>query len=200
VSLLNPYVAEAFFADFVVLVEGEEDKALLEAALAQDGGWAALARWAIVVVPVGGKKNLDKLQAILLELSVPHYTTFDRDGESREPPAEVARWNLVLQRLAGIVNPEPMPDTFVGELVAVFAPNLSDVVQTEIGAEVWVETRDAVCRDLGIPARKDSVKNPELVRQILARTQARARTSASLSAWAAAVVNAATQALGPEAS
>ena len=200
VSLLNPYVAEAFFADFVVLVEGEEDKALLDAALTENGGWTALARWAVVVVPVGGKKNLDKMQAILSELAVPHYTAFDRDGESRESPAEVARWNLVLQRLAGIADPEPMPDTFVSESVAVFAPDLSSVVQSEIGAEMWVQTRDAVCQDLGIPARQDSTKNPEIVRAILARTHERGRTSASLTTWATAVTNSATQALDPEAS
>jgi hypothetical protein len=199
VSLLNPYVAEAFFADFVVLVEGEEDKALLEAALPLDGGWATLARSAIVVVPVGGKKNLDKMQVILSELAVPHYTTFDRDGESGESPAEVARWNLVLQRLAGIVDPEPMPDTSVGESLAVFAPDLTRVIQSEIGAGIWVQTRDAVCQDLGIPARKNSTKNPEVVRAILARTQERGHTSPSLINWALAVEHAAAQALDPAA-
>lgn len=200
VSLLNPYVAEAFFADFVVLVEGEEDKALLEAALPQDDGWAALARWAIVVVPVGGKKNLDKMQVILSELAIPHYTTFDRDGESGESPTEVARWNLVLQRLAGMVDPEPMPNTFVGESVAVFAPNVTGVVRDEIGTELWLETRDAVCLELGIPVRQDSTKNPEVVRAILARTQGGGCTSASLRTWTAAVVSGATRALNPEAS
>ncbi len=200
VSLLNPYVAEAFFADFVVLVEGEEDKALLEAALAQRADWATLTRWAIVVVPAGGKKNLDKLHAILSELSVPCYTTFDRDGESGEPAAEVARWNLVLQRLSGIADPEPMPDTYIGQTVAVFSPNLSDVVRAEIGAEVWFKTRDAVCLELGIPVRHDSTKNPEVARAIIARTQALGNMSASLTAWATAVVEASTKALGPEAS
>jgi len=199
VNLLNPYVAEAFFADFVVLAEGEEDKALLEAALMEDVGWTTLARWAVVVVPADGKKNLDKMQAILSELSVPYYTTFDRDGKKPEPAAEVARWNVVLQRLAGIPNPEPMPDTSVGESVAVFAPNLGAVVRREIGADVWDRARDAVCQDLGIPVRNDRAKNPEIVRAILAKTQEQGCTSASLTAWATAVVNAATRALGPQA-
>ena len=200
VSLLNPYIGEAFFADFVVLVEGEEDKAHLEAALALNGDWVVLARWAIVVVPAGGKKNLDKMQAILSDLSVPHYITFDCDGESGEPEADVARWNLVLQRQAGATSPAPMPDTFAGASVAVFSPNLGDVVRREIGDDTWMQARDSVCQDLGIPVRRDSVKNPEVVRAILARTQEGGHASASLTAWATAVVDAATRALGPEAS
>jgi len=200
VSLLNPYVAEAFFADFVVLVEGEEDKAFLEAALALGGGWLALSRWAVVVVPAGGKKNLDKLQAILSELSVPHYTTFDYDGEPGEATADVTRWNEVLQRLAGVENPEPAPDTFAGTAIAVFSPNLTDVVKREIGSDAWTRIRDGVCEELGIPVRRNIEKNPEVVRAILSASREEGHSSPSLARWSDAVARAAVELLSPAAS
>ncbi len=122
-ALINPYVNEALFADYVVLVEGEEDKALVEAYLARQAGWAEVATRAIAVVPVGGKKNLDKLSAILSCLEVPHFLVFDRDGEGREPRDQLERWNRLLQRLAGVEEPDPMPPTGTGARHA-FSPPL----------------------------------------------------------------------------
>lgn len=198
VSLLNPYVAEAFFADFVVLVEGEEDKALLEAALLRSGCADELSRWAFVVVPVGGKKNLDKMQAILLELDIPYYLTFDCDGERNEREEDVRRWNVVLQRLAGVGEPIAMPATFVAPHLAVFAPNLTAVVRDEFGCDIWLDLRDSACENLGIEARKDVTKNAEVVAGMLALADSRALVSPSLTVWATAVVEAVRSALTAE--
>jgi putative ATP-dependent endonuclease of the OLD family len=196
VSLLNPYVGEAFFADFVVLVEGEEDKALLEASLLRSGCADELRRWAFVVVPVGGKKNLDKMQAILQELDIPYYLTFDCDGERNEREEEVHRWNVVLQRMAGVREPIPMPRTFIELNLAVFAPNVTDAIRHEFGDEVWLELRDAACDALGIEARKDVTKNPEVVAEMLAQAAGRHVVSPSLAGWAAAVFEAVRSTLG----
>ncbi|MGO9180492.1 MAG: ATP-dependent nuclease [Candidatus Limnocylindrales bacterium] len=190
VSLLNPYVSEAFFADFVVLVEGEEDKALLDGALALSGASERLRQWALCVVPVGGKKKLDKMQAILTELSIPHYTTFDRDDERREPAGEVERWNRVLQRLAGIDDPDPMPATYAGPRTAVFAPKIGEVVRTELGDELWRRLTEEVCGEFGLPVREGETKNPEIVGAMLARAAREGRESPSLTRWAQAVSDA----------
>jgi energy-coupling factor transporter ATP-binding protein EcfA2 len=196
VSLLNPYVAEAFFADFVVLVEGEEDKALLEAGLLRSGSADELRRWAFVVVPVGGKKNLDKMQAILLELDIPYYLTFDCDGERNEAEEEVRRWNVVLQRMAGVPEPVPMPTTFIEPHLAVFAPNVTDAIRHEFGDDTWYELRDAACQSLGIEARRDVTKNPEVVAAMLALADGRDLVSPLLDRWATAVVEAVRSTLG----
>ncbi len=193
VALMNPYVNEALFADFVVLVEGEEDKALVEAYLARQAGWPAVATRAIAIVPVGGKKNLDKLSAILSSLDVPHFLVFDRDGERREPREQVERWNSVLQRLAGVDAPDPMPPTGTGARHAVFAPDLTAVVSDEMGAAAWRSIRDAVCEELGIEVREGGVKNAETLRIMLDRAATAGMASPSLDAAAAAMIAAITR-------
>lgn len=132
-ALMNPYVNEALFADFVVVVEGEEDKALIEAYLSTEPGWVDVSTRAIGVVPVGGKTNLDKMSAILGLLEIPRFLVFDRDGEGGDGSAESGRWNEVLGRLASVHTPETTPVTGCGNHHAVFAPTITEVVKQEMG-------------------------------------------------------------------
>jgi predicted ATP-dependent endonuclease of OLD family len=179
-GLLNPYISEVFFSDFVVLVEGEEDKAILEAALARHAARDLVGRRAFVVTPVGGKKNLDKLVLILEQLRIPSYLVFDRDGEGREREESVTRTNLALQRLVGVRQPEPMPATRAENTWSVFAPCLTDVVKDEIGPENWLTYRDRACDAWGIEARKNIEKNPEIVSRMLEMAEADGRSSPSI--------------------
>jgi putative ATP-dependent endonuclease of the OLD family len=190
VALMNPYVNEALFADYVVLVEGEEDKALLEAALPRTDGWPDVRAQAFAVVPVGGKTLLDRMSAILSLLEIPHFLVFDRDGERNDDPAKVAHWNKVLGRLAGREDAPEMPDTGCWDRHAVFAPTVTKVVDTEIGHEQWMAIRDAVCSDLGIEVRDNVVKNPEVLLKMLDRAASEGLSSPSLDRAAEAIVNA----------
>lgn len=190
VALMNPYVNEALFADFVVLVEGEEDKALLEAALPRQVGWAEVETIAFAIVPVRGKTLLDRMSAILGLLEIPHFLVFDRDGENRDQSAEARRWNQVLGHLAGVAAPEAMPTTSTGDRYAVFAPTVTDVVEQEMGPAAWVALRDAVCGDLGIEIHKNVTKNPEVVRRMLERAAMAGMSSPSLEAASGAIVSA----------
>jgi putative ATP-dependent endonuclease of OLD family len=190
VALMNPYVNEALFADYVVLVEGEEDKALLEAALPRAEGWSDVRAQAFAVVPVGGKTLLDRMSAILGLLEIPHFLVFDRDGERKDDPAKVAHWNKALGRLAGLEDPPEMPDTGCWDRHAVFAPTATNVVDTEIGHDQWIAIRDAVCSDLGIDVRDNVVKNPEVLVKMLDRAASDGLSSPSLERAALAIVNA----------
>jgi energy-coupling factor transporter ATP-binding protein EcfA2 len=190
VALMNPYVNEALFADFVVIVEGEEDKALLEAALPRVQGWDEVRTQAFAVVPVGGKTLLDRMSAILDLLDIPCFLVFDRDGERRDSPEKVALWNKVLGRLAGLDNPDGMPDTGCWDRHAVFAPTVTAVVEGEIGPDHWVAIRDAVCSDLGIEIRASVVKNREVLTSMLSRAAIDGHTSPSLERAAEAIVRA----------
>lgn len=198
IALMNPYVNEALFADFVVLVEGEEDKALLEASLPRNQGWPDLRSQAFAVIPVAGKANLDKMLAILDTLDVPHYLVFDADGTKPSARANDERLNVVLGRLAGLSEPEPMPATSVDEHHAVFNPTISRVVADEIGPERWHEIRDAVCGELRIEVREGVVKNSEVVRKMLDRAEAAGLASPSLGTATNAIVAAARRGLSPE--
>lgn len=186
--LMNPYVNEALFADFVVVVEGEEDKALIEAYLSSEPGWVDVSTRAIAVVPVGGKMNLDKISAILGLLEIPHFLVFDRDGEGGDRSAESGRWNQVLGRLAHVQTPEAMPVTGYGNHHAVFAPTITEVVKQEMGPQEWTALRDAACSELGIEIHKDVVKNAEVLRRMLRRAARDGMSSPSLEAASRAIV------------
>jgi putative ATP-dependent endonuclease of the OLD family len=190
VALMNPYVNEALFADFVVLVEGEEDKALLEAALPRCEGWADVLAQAFAVVPVGGKTLLDRMAAILGLLEIPYFLVFDRDGEERDDAGKVAHWNKVLGRLAGLDDPPDLPDTGCWDRHAVFAPTATKVVDSEIGHDEWLAIRDAVCEDLGIEKRRNVVKNGQVLSKMLDRATAQGLSSPSLERAAGAIVRA----------
>ena len=76
-----------------------------------------------------------------------------------------------------------------------FAPNLTAVVQDEIGVEAWQLAQSEVCEALGIENRKDTRKNPEVVRDMLAAVRAKGLSSTSLDALATAVAAAVTSAM-----
>src|SRR5690606_34993869 len=75
-SVLNEGFAEAFFAEAVVLVEGETDKAVIEEVAAKED---ALERYGVTVVNTNGKANLIIAHAILKQLGIPSLTVFDSD-------------------------------------------------------------------------------------------------------------------------
>lgn len=124
--------------------------------------------------------------------------TFDCDGERNEREEDVRRWNVVLQRLAGVGEPIAMPATFVAPHLAVFAPNVTAVVRDEFGGDIWLDLRDSACENLGIEARKDATKNAEVVAEMLALADGRALASPSLARWATAVVEAVRSTLAAE--
>lgn len=187
-GLLNPYLSEAFFSDFVVLVEGEEDKAILESVLRRHAQWRQLTSRAFVVTPAGGKKNLDKLAVILAQLGVPFYMVFDRDGEEAEAAAGVERTNVALQRVVGETDPEGMPGTQATGRWAAFAPNLTQVVREEIGTTEWWTYRERACDESGIEARRNVEKNAEIVSRMLEMAEADGRSSPSIAACTEAIV------------
>ena len=198
VGLLNPYTNEAFFADFVVLAEGEEDKALLEAALHERLDQPPLAHRAVAIVPVSGKKNLDKMFSILAELDIPRYVVFDRDGETREDARQVENWNLALQRMVGAPEPQPMPDTIATSAYAVFSPNLTDVVKSELGGGLWLDLRQRACDRLGLENRTGIEKNPIVVREMLDNGRADGARSTSIESVADAIESAISQCFAGE--
>ena len=93
--IVGAELAEGFFADAVVLVEGVSDRAALFAAATVEG--ADLEAAGIAVLVADGKSKMDRPAAIFIELGIPTYVVFDCDAGSEE---EVAA-NRALQRLMG---------------------------------------------------------------------------------------------------
>jgi putative ATP-dependent endonuclease of the OLD family len=176
--IFSPSVSEGFFAHTVVLVEGPEDGAVVEAALrAAD---VDLEGEGIAVVPVEGKANLDRPYAIFTALGISCYLVFD--GDSRKRPNERRpEINRALQSLCGEEQPVEFPETGARERYAAFRRELTRDLPEEFGAEQFYSARDQAARDMGWegePSRAQ--KNPVVLEQVIRRMHEAGRRSPTL--------------------
>ena len=148
-SVMNAIVNEGFFADVVVVVEGLSEVGTLwklQEIMKKD--WSQLG---IVVVPAGGKNNIDRPTVIFKGLSIPTYFIFDADshciGKGRKEKDAKNRNHKYL-RLAG-VSPEDFPDTQVHETWTVFEDTLEEMIKEELGDDIFLSIQKDVASELG---------------------------------------------------
>jgi predicted ATP-dependent endonuclease of OLD family len=147
--VMNTIVNEGFFADVVVVVEGlSEVGTLWKLQEIMKKNWSELG---IIVVPAGGKNNIDRPTVIFQGLSIPTYFTFDADsdliGKGRKEEDAKNRNHRYL-RLAG-ASIEDFPDTQVHETWAVFKENLEGLLKETLGNEIFESIQDEVACELG---------------------------------------------------
>ncbi|PHR18380.1 MAG: ATP-dependent endonuclease [Sphingopyxis sp.] len=159
--ILDPLVAEGFFANLAVLVEGAGDTAaVIAAANARNVDLEALG---IAILPVGGKLNLARPLAIFELFGIPTYTIFDCDinlgADDRHPEA-----NIAIQKFAGEAEPVECR-TYVGDRFASFERDLERVLRDEFG-EVF-ETELGKARHKYFLKNKRILKNPVVLSEVL---------------------------------
>ncbi|KKL74408.1 hypothetical protein LCGC14_2065190 [marine sediment metagenome] len=99
ISIMTPELSEGFFAEKVVLVEGLEDKSVL-LALDQQINENTFDKKEIVVLPVFGKRNLDRPALIFNELEILTYVIFDTDSDKSGADLENHKnLNIVLRKI-----------------------------------------------------------------------------------------------------
>lgn len=163
--IIGSEIAEGFFADLALLVEGASDRAAIIAAAAQES--VDLEEKGIAVLQVEGKPNLDRPAAIFSELQIPVYVVFDCD---QKPDGTIEgdhlRSNSALQRLLGV---EPPYDarTHVGDDFACFESKLEDTLSTEIGDAALNANIDLVREKYDLQTRKDVLKAPFAMTEVL---------------------------------
>jgi putative ATP-dependent endonuclease of OLD family len=165
-------VSEGFFANAVVLVEGEEDRAILAAAAAQES--LDLSQCGIALIPVASKANLDRAVILYRQLGIPIYVLFDGDrrrGRRGNPEA-----NRALLALFGH-PPEDFPATQVQPAFACFADTLLDAVRGELG-DVLNQCISQACADFGFA--DDRWKNSVVLSRALDSLADQGHTSATL--------------------
>jgi len=172
-ALMTPWMNEGFFADTVVLVEGEDDRAAILGVAGSLGyDFDSLG---ITVVPCFGKTNLDRPLLIFRQLGIPVYVVWDGDRSNRDAKPEA---NRLLLRLVDMPE-QDWPD-FVGAHSACFASNLEKTLENELGPDLFTklltETREA----LGIPKKSHALKNAVAIRRIIDGAAAEGKVSESL--------------------
>lgn len=161
---LGPELAEGFFANLVVLVEGVSDRAAILATAEAEG--VSLEALGIAVLPADGKSNLDRPATIFAEFGIPTYVVWDcdsgeHDATSREQAVSA---NRALQRLCG-ESAQVIFDfaTTVRANHACFNDSLESTLREEIGEERFDRLLDAAKARFGIAKRKHALKTHRLL-------------------------------------
>lgn len=171
--LMTPWMSEGFFADLVVLVEGEDDRAAILGQAAAQG--TSLESAGISVIPCMGKNNLDRPYVVFRELGIPVYVVWD--GDEGEPDARPETNRYLLRLLAQAEEDWP---AFVRITCASFKTHLESTIEQEIGTDVFDRLLSCEQTRLGMPKRRDALKNPIVIRAVIEAARAEGKESATL--------------------
>jgi predicted ATP-dependent endonuclease of OLD family len=133
-------ISEGFFADKVILVEGESEKYILPI-YARLLGYDFDRNNIAVVYPGTGKGQLDRLIRIFAGFDIPTYPIFDADGGVGSKTVEIA--GLMGEDLSGVDSIE----TTVGNRLTIFEGELEDALEDEI--DEYQEWKDEASREWG---------------------------------------------------
>jgi putative ATP-dependent endonuclease of the OLD family len=169
-SLMTPWMNEGFFAEVVVLVEGEDDRAAIQAVATLVS--YELESQGIAVIPCNGKSNLSKAAAIFKSLDIPVYVIWDSDHGSFNTQDKIDRAKEENRSLLRLMDGQPVdwPKT-VTNTFACFESNLEDTLKREIGEVVFNYLIEECQREFDIPQRKQAIKNPMVITSLLQRAK-----------------------------
>jgi predicted ATP-dependent endonuclease of OLD family len=164
--IVTPELAEGFFADLVVLVEGESDRAAVKAiANLMKVDLEALG---IAVLPANSKNNIDRPGAIFKSLGIPVFAIWDCDKKGENIQDE--NTNRALQRLFGSIETEVVSaGARIEEGFACFEQNLEKTLEEEFGADAFLAAIDSCKLQFSIQKNEDVIKSPAAMRFTLAK-------------------------------
>ena len=140
-QVMQPHLSEMFFTPKLVLVEGLEDAAYINAWLVLSGRWEAFRARSAHIVAVNGKSELIRPAIIAAKMEIPAFLIFDCDADKlthknsdAEKSIRVAheRDNKALFALAGKPDHEPFPAVPVwGDNIAAWPHDLGQSVEVD---------------------------------------------------------------------
>ena len=154
--VMSPVMNEGFFADAIVLVEGEGDRAAL-AKVADLSGYH-LERRGISIIPCGGKANISGPAAIFRSLDIPLYVVWDADSNKAGARLNRTLLSAIGERPAGL-------QLGVQDTYACLDSKLEDVIKEGLG-DKRKEYCDRCRRDLGVKYN-DVFKKPHAIGYII---------------------------------
>ena len=161
IPIMNTIVSEGFFTDVVVVVEGLSEVGILwKLQEIMKKNWSRLE---IVIVPAGGKNNIDRPVVIFQGLSIPTYFIFDADSHLKgkgEKEKDARNRNHRYLRLASVPI-EDFPDTQVHKTWAVFKDTLEGILKKELGDKTFLFIQREVASELGYDEMNRVNKNIE---------------------------------------
>ena len=158
-AMMTPWMNEGFFADVVVLVEGEADRvAILAVAQSMEQDLEAMG---VCVIPCMGKNNMDRPALVFGGLDVPTYLVWDNDRGGKN-----AKDNRRLLRVVG--GSEQDWPSGVWKSYACFEGNLEATLSTELTEDLFQDLLIRHCKELGMRSTNDGKKNALVLRNVIA--------------------------------
>lgn len=170
--IMTPWMNEGFFADVVVLVEGEDDLAALTGVAKSRG--VTFEALGISVIPCIGKSNLDRPALIFKALQIPTYLVWDGDEGDTDSPKK----NRLLLRLLG--QPEEDFPSIVMDSYACFKIKLEVSMRDELGHKLFDSLLTELQAEMGVDSPKDCLKKPAVVSELIARAKVQGKTCETL--------------------
>lgn len=144
-QVMQPHLSEMFFTPKLILVEGLEDAAYINAWLVLSERWEAFRARSAHIVAVNGKSELIRPTIIAAKMDIPTFVIFDCDGDQTHSNVERAqsirvaheRDNKALLSLLGAPTAEPFPaEPQWGDRYAMWPSNLASIIKAE-AKESW---------------------------------------------------------------
>jgi predicted ATP-dependent endonuclease of OLD family len=172
-AVMTPWTNEGFFAEVVVLVEGETDLAAIVGVARSMGH--ELDSFGVSVIPCSGKTTLDRPLVIFRQLDIPVYVIWDGDWEEADANAEDNR--IILRHLQ---LPEEDWPGFVGDRAACFRSNLERTLIEELGKNDFDRYLAEAKKHYSIARRDRALKNPTVIQRVMEMANAEDNSSPSL--------------------
>ena len=159
-AMMTPWMNEGFFADMVVLVEGEADRvAILAVAQSRQQDLEAMG---VCVIPCMGKNNMDRPTLVFRGLDIPTYLVWDNDrGGNNANPDENRRLLRVVEG-----HEEDWPSG-VWASYACFEGNLESTISRELTEELFQSLLEYHCEELSMTSTKQGKKNALVLRNVI---------------------------------
>lgn len=155
--IMTPMMNEGFFADVVVLVEGDNDRAALMAVAESMGH--TFEGLGISIIPCGGKDSLDRPIMVFRKLKIPLYVVWDEDYEKQSS----TRNREILAVLGQNLVERPAE---VSSAYACLRNKLEKVIKDALGCKFQEYSRRCA-DDLGMKNRKKLIKTPHTVSYLI---------------------------------
>ena len=171
-AIMTPWMSEGFFADIVVLVEGEGDRAaILGVAKSMNYDFDSLG---ITITPCSGKRNLDRPLVIFRQLGIPVYVVWDGDHKDNDAKLE----NKYLLRLLN--QPEEDWPDFVRESCACFKTKLEKTLEDEVEKDLFARLLSEAKKKFEITKKEQALKNAAVIQHIVENAVPNGKNSETL--------------------
>jgi predicted ATP-dependent endonuclease of OLD family len=140
-QILQPQLAEIFFASKIVLVEGREDVAFVQSYLELKGLWDEFRKLGCHIVAADGKDAILRPLIVAQETGIPCFVICDADSDCKEQHKHhQVKDNCGLLKALGSADLEPFSDGIrEGETYLIWPNALGKSLKADVPEEVWAK-------------------------------------------------------------